>query len=114
MILNAKFDPEEIEKEKGVVIEEINMSEDSPEDVLDDLHSKAIFGENSLADPILGTIDKVKSFNREKIVNFISNHYTPYNSVISICGKFDEKELEDLIEKYFGQSGKVENIYTRV
>lgn len=103
MLLHSKFDPEEIEKEKGVVVEEINMSEDTPEDVLDDIHSKAIFGDNSLSRAILGTIDSVRSFNREKIMNFIYNHYTPHNSVLSICGKFDEKELNDLIEKYFGE-----------
>ncbi|OOM76922.1 pitrilysin family protein [Clostridium sp. BL-8] len=102
IILKAKFDPEEIEKEKGVVIEEINMSEDSPEDVLDDVHSKVTFGNTSLGYPILGTIPLVKSFTREKILNFISEKYTPYNSVISVCGKFDDKELEDLINKYFG------------
>ena len=102
MILNSKFDPEEIECEKSVVIEEINMGEDNPEDVLDDLHSKACFGQNSLSYPILGTIEKVKSITREKIIDFINNKYTPYNSVISVCGKFDEKELHDLIEKYFG------------
>ncbi|OOM13716.1 M16 family metallopeptidase [Clostridium saccharobutylicum] len=102
ILLNAKFDPDEIEKEKGVVIEEINMSQDSPEDVLDDLHSKVIFGENPLGNPILGTIQLVKSFTREKILDYINQKYTPYNSVISICGNFDEKELKDLIEKYFG------------
>lgn len=102
MILNSKFDPEEIEKEKGVVIEEINMGEDSPEDVLDDVHSKASFGDNPLSYPILGTIEKVKSFTNEKIINFINEKYTPHNSVISVCGKFDDKELEGLIEKYFG------------
>ncbi|MGL5085425.1 MAG: M16 family metallopeptidase, partial [Clostridium sp.] len=102
MMLHSKFDPEEIEKEKGVVIEEINMSEDTPEDVLDARQSKAIFGDNPLSRPILGTIDKVKSFNREKILHFIDTHYTPHNSVLSICGKFDEKELNALIEKYFG------------
>ncbi|MCE5220482.1 MAG: insulinase family protein [Clostridium sp.] len=102
IILNAKFDPEEIEKEKGVVIEEINMSEDSPEDVLDDVHSKVCFGEEPLGYPILGTIPLVKSFTREKILKFINEKYTPYNSVISVCGKFDDKELEDLINKYFG------------
>ncbi|MGG7175978.1 M16 family metallopeptidase [Clostridium paraputrificum] len=110
MILNSKFDPEEIEREKGVVVEEINMSEDSPEDVLEDIHSKACFEENPLAYPILGTIDKVKSLNREKIKKFIGEKYTPYNSVISVCGKFDEKELTDLIEKYFGE-WKSEKIY---
>ncbi|GAA0078066.1 pitrilysin family protein [Clostridium sp. CTA-5] len=103
MILNAKFDSEEIEKEKGVITEEINMSQDSPEDVLDDEHSKVSFGSDSLSYPILGTIPKIKSFNREKIVKFISEKYTPYNSVISVCGKFDEDELKKLIEEYFGK-----------
>lgn len=105
MMLNSKFDEEEIEKEKGVVIEEINMSEDTPEDVLDNNQSKAIFGENSLSYPILGTIDTVKSFNRKKILDFIADKYTPYNSVISICGKFDEKEIVKMIEEYFGDWG---------
>ncbi|MBW6409726.1 M16 family metallopeptidase [Clostridium weizhouense] len=103
MILNAKFDSEEIEKEKGVITEEINMSQDSPEDVLDDEHSKVSFGSDSLSYPILGTIPKIKSFNREKIINFISEKYTPYNSVISVCGKFDESELKKLIQEYFGE-----------
>ena len=102
MLLNSKFDEEEIEKEKGVVIEEINMSQDSPEDVLDDTHSKACFGDDPLGRPILGTISHVKSFTRKKILNFIKEKYTPYNSVVSICGNFDAKELEELLEKYFG------------
>ena len=92
---------EEIEREKGVVIEEINMGEDSPEDVLDDLNSKACYGENPLSYPILGTIEKVKSIRREDILNFIKEKYTPQNTVISVCGKFDDKELKELIEKYF-------------
>ena len=110
MMLNAKFDSEEIEKEKGVVIEEINMSQDNPEDVLDDIHSHAIFADDSLAYPILGTIDRIKSFNREKIKNYIKTHYKPYNSVLSICGKFDKVELRKLIEEYFGKWSK-EDIY---
>lgn len=110
MILNSKFDEEEIEKEKGVVIEEINMSQDNPEDVLDEIHSEAIFGNNSLAYPILGTPDRIKSFNRKKIKDYIRTHYTPYNSVLSICGKFDEKELRKLIEEYFGTWSK-DDIY---
>lgn len=101
MILNSVFSVEEIEREKGVVIEEINMGEDSPEDVLDDLNSKACYGENPLSYPILGTIEKVKSIRREDILNFIKEKYTPQNTVISVCGKFDDKELKELIEKHF-------------
>ena len=102
MLFNSKFTSEDIEKEKGVVIEEINMSEDNPEDVLADLQCEAAWGENSMALPILGSISTVKGFNREDIVDYISNHYTPENSVISIAGKIDIDTISQLIEKYFG------------
>lgn len=113
MILKSKFDEEEIEKEKGVVIEEINMSEDSPEDVLDNLHSKASFEGDALSYPILGSIEKIKSLTRDEIVKFIDEKYTPNNSVISICGKFDENEILDLIEKFFGKWENKNNYYPK-
>ncbi len=103
IMLNSKFAPDDIEREKSVVIEEINMSDDNPEDALDDLHAKVAYEGNSLSYPILGTIDKVKSFNRDLIKEYISKKYIPSNSVISVCGKFDDEELKDLIEKYFGE-----------
>ncbi|GIM27793.1 peptidase M16 [Clostridium polyendosporum] len=102
MLFNSNFNEEDIDKEKGVVIEEINMNGDSPEDVLADIHAKAAFGEDSLSYPILGFIDTVKSFNRAMILDYLKKHYTPNNCVLSICGKFDSKQLEDLVEKYFG------------
>lgn len=102
MMLNSKFDDEEIKKEQGVVIEEINMTEDSPEDVLGDIHAVAAFGDDPLAYPILGTAETVKSFNSNKIKEYIKNNYTPKNTVISVCGSFDEKQLKELINTYFG------------
>lgn len=102
MLFNSKFLSEDIEKEKSVIVEEINMSEDSPEDVLSDLHSTAIWGEDPISLPILGTEDTVKSFTREQILKYISSYYIPENSVISIAGKFDTKNIEKLVEKYFG------------
>ncbi|MBC8062375.1 MAG: insulinase family protein [Clostridiaceae bacterium] len=102
MLFNSKFAVEDIEKEKGVVIEEINMSEDSPEDVLIDLQCKATWGEDSLSLPILGTTDTVKSFTQKDIKEYVESHYIPENSVISISGKFDMNSIEKLINKYFG------------
>lgn len=102
MLLNSKFDDEEIEKEKTVVIEEINMSEDIPEDVLEDVHAMSAFGEDSLSKPILGTIDKIKNLTRQDIVGFLKERYIPQNAVLSICGNFDEELTLRLIEKYFG------------
>ena len=102
MLFNSKFAKEDIEKEKGVVIEEINMSEDSPEDVLADLQCKASWGEDSLSLPILGTVDTVTSFTQEQIKDYVKSHYIPENSVISISGKFDMDSIEKLISTYFG------------
>jgi predicted Zn-dependent peptidase len=103
MLFNSKFDSEEIEKEKSVILEEINMSEDMPEDVLGDLHSVAIWEKDSLSMPILGTSSTVKSFTRNQLLDYVHSYYIPDNSVISICGKVDMKEIEKLVESYFGQ-----------
>lgn len=103
MLFNSKFSEEDIEKEKGVVIEEINMSEDSPEDVLSELHSKAAWGEDSISLPILGTEETVRSFNRKQLKDYVASYYIPENSVISICGKFDLNKIQELVEKYFGK-----------
>ncbi|GLC32697.1 M16 family metallopeptidase [Clostridium omnivorum] len=103
MVLNSKFMEEDIEKEKGVVIEEINMSEDSPEDVLSDLHCEAAWGKDAISLPILGTSESVRSLSKVQIEAYVSSTYIPENSVLSIAGKFDIKSIERLVEKYFGQ-----------
>lgn len=101
MLFGSKFASQDIEREKGVIIEEINMGEDLPEDVLIDLHSKASWGEDSISFPILGTADTVNSFNRGQILDYVSSYYVPENSVISISGKFKVDVTLKLIKKYF-------------
>lgn len=103
MLFNSNFSEDEIEKEKSVINEEINMSEDSPEDVLIDLHTKAIWDTDSISLPILGTMDTVKSFSRKMLVDYVDSYYIPENSVISISGKFNMKNIESLVQKYFGK-----------
>lgn len=111
MLFESKFSENDIEKEKGVIGEEINMSEDSPEDVLSDLHSLSIWGEDSISFPILGTSSSIKAFDREMIMNYISSHYIPENSVVSIAGSFNMENIEMLVERYFGNwSSKEKNI----
>lgn len=114
MILNSTFLEEEIEREKGVIIEEINMSMDLPEDVLADLHAKATYGNDSLSYPILGSSSNVRSFTRETIFKYLEKHYNPENAVLSICGKFDYKELQKMVEDCFGswKGNHVEDVYT--
>ncbi|MCY6372524.1 M16 family metallopeptidase [Clostridium ganghwense] len=102
MLFNSTFTHEDIEKEKKVIIEEIKMSNDSPEDVLIDLHAIAAFREDSIAMPIVGTVDTVQSFTREMLIEYVDSYYIPENSVISICGKFDVKNIEKIVENFFG------------
>lgn len=102
MLFNSKFSEEEIEREKGVIIEEINMSEDTPEDVVSELHSRVIWGEDSLSLPILGDEKTVKSFTRQELIDYVQSYYIPENSVISICGNVDINNVEKLVDNYFG------------
>ena len=76
------------------------MNEDNPEDVLYDLHSEVAYKNTSLSYPILGSIDKVNNITRKDILKYVNSKYTPSNSVISVCGRFEDSKLEELIEKY--------------
>ena len=98
MLFNSIFSPPEIEKEKSIIIEEINMYEDSPEDLVHDLISKIVFMNNPLGLPILGSHETVKSFTREDLVHYIENNYTTDNIVISVAGHFNTEELIIMLE----------------
>lgn len=101
MLLNSKLSKEDIEKEKGVITEEINMYEDSPEDLVTDLLSKAMWPNASIGYPILGTNETLKSFNRESIIEYMEGCYTADNMVISVVGNFEMEKLMHLIKSKF-------------
>ena len=103
MYFNASIPEDELEREKGVVIEEIKMCQDTPDEVSQDLISQALFYEQSLGQTILGTIENIKYSDRHSILKFKNKHYIPTSTVISVCGKFDIDELDKLVEKYFEQ-----------
>ncbi len=103
MFFNSKFEKEELEKEISVVIEEIKMYEDSPEDVVHDKLSEIVFKNSTLAYPILGTIDNLKSYTRERVLDYKKEQYSPERTVISIAGNFDEDYLVKLLEDKFGK-----------
>ncbi len=101
MFINSTYPSDELEKEKGVVIEEINMSADTPEDVCLDLLSKAYFGDDGLGKTILGPEKNIKSFNKNFIDDYRRRFYTLDNIVISFAGKINFNEALRLVEKYF-------------
>jgi len=101
IFFNSKFDTNELEKEKGVVIEEINMSEDTPEDICLDLLAESYYGKEGLGRTILGPAKNIKRFTRKNVLDYMNRYYTADNVVISIAGDIDLKSAEQLVEKYF-------------
>lgn len=102
MILNSKINENDITKEQSVVIEEINMYEDSPEDVVYDLLSKTVFEGHSLSLPILGSHSTVKSLNKGQIIDFMDKNYNPNNMVISVVGSFNDNDLINILNEKIG------------
>ena len=101
MYYNSLFKDEDIELERSVIIEEINMYEDSPEDVALDGVIERMWEKSPLGNPIAGTEESVRGITRDMMVDYFKRRYTPENTVISIAGNFPEEELISLLEKYF-------------
>ena len=102
LLLNAKMDEAEFEKERGVILEEIAMCEDTPEDLVYDMLAEAYFGEHPLARPILGTQAQIASVSREALIAFRKKHYRPDNTVLAVAGQFDMDQLRALAERFLG------------
>ncbi|GGA39372.1 M16 family metallopeptidase [Paenibacillus physcomitrellae] len=101
MFFHSQFDEEELKKEKNVILEEISMYEDTPDDMVHDLLAEAAYGSHSLAFPILGTEERLQPMDSAKLHQYMKEHYTLDNTVISIAGNYNDGIIE-LLEKYFG------------
>ena len=113
IILNSCFDKKDIEKEKSVILEELKMYEDSPDDLSYDLLLENIYKDHSLGMNILGDRNTLKNFKRENILDYYNKYYVPNNSVISICGNFNFEEIvEKIKDKFKTWEAKEANINT--
>lgn len=110
MFFNSTFDQEELQKERNVVYEEIKMYEDTPDDIVHDLLSQAVYEKNPLAYPILGREETLATFNSDTLKQYVHEMYTPDRLVISVAGNVDEsfiKEIEQLFGSYEGGKGSI-------
>lgn len=106
LFLESTFPEDELEREKGVVIEEINMNEDTPDDLCLDLLATAYFGERGYGRNILGPRENVAGFTVADINSYIDKHYSPQNIVVSMAGNIDVKAAETMVAKYFASHNK--------
>lgn len=101
MFFNSTFDEGELLKEKNVVLEEIKMYEDTPDDIVHDMLSRASFQNHELGFPILGTEETLNTFTGNTLRDYMDTHYVPEEVVISVAGNVDESFIKE-IEKWFG------------
>ena len=102
MFFHSLFDEKEIEKEKNVVIEEIKMYEDSPDELIHDIFSEHVWNEHPLGKPILGTEESIRTLSRDKVMLFLSEHYAPDNLVIAVAGKIKHEDVVAKLSDQFG------------
>ncbi len=101
MYTNPIFDPKELEKEKGVIIEEIRMYEDYPNEKVYDISQELMYGDQPAGRGIPGTAETVRSFTREGILEFRNKYYVREATTIVVSGAFDEATIIDKVKKYF-------------
>ncbi len=100
IFLHSRMPEEELEKEKNIVIEEINMVEDTPDDHVHDLFSEHVWGRQGLGLSILGTKETVKAFTRGDLLAHVKRYYTPGNIVISCAGNIDFDQVLQGLNRY--------------
>ncbi len=102
MITDSVFPEKAVDSERGVILEEINMYDDSPEDLAMDAIVSGVFADSPLRFNILGTKQTVSDFKREELLAFAKKYYAPERMILSVGGSFDENEIIELAEKYVG------------
>ncbi len=100
ILLNSVFDANELKREQGVVLQEIAMQRDTPDDLIFDLFDTQAYPDQPLGRSILGTPERVSSYSREEVMGYMQRHYTPMRMTVSAAGKVDHEALVALAEKF--------------
>src|SRR5437870_2514501 len=112
IVRNPAFTPEDIEREKKVVVEEIKMVEDTPDDLVHEIFTQGFWEDHPLGRPILGTKETVESFTQHSLREYFRNAYTPRNLIVSAVGNLEHEQLRDLVAQRFGDLASAGEVVT--
>ncbi len=101
IVLNPSFPAAEMERERNVIYEEINMVEDSPQELIQDVFMEHFWKGHPLGRPISGTKDSVARITRREVIGYFKQNYTGCNTIISVAGNFRHREVQALAGRYF-------------
>lgn len=106
MVRNSTFPEEELEKEKKVVLEEMKMYKDSPDDFAFELFSSQVFNEHPIGRPIIGFEDTVSSYTRQDLFDYMAKRYRPDNLLVAVAGNVEHQEVIDLVNRFLNLETK--------
>ncbi|MCO5966776.1 M16 family metallopeptidase [Actinoallomurus soli] len=101
MVTNSLIEPQDVDAERGVILEEIAMHDDDPTDAVHDEFSAALFGDTPLGRPILGTVESIGGIGRDRIARYYRERYVPQNLVVAAAGNVDHDEVVRLVQAAF-------------
>ncbi|MGK2879914.1 MAG: M16 family metallopeptidase [Mycobacterium sp.] len=102
VVLRGRCERDDVEVERDVVLEEIAMRDDDPEDVLGDEFLSAMFGDHPLGRPVIGSVESITDMTRSQLHSFHTRRYIPERMVFAVAGNVDHDEVVALVRKYFG------------
>jgi predicted Zn-dependent peptidase len=103
LVLHPVFDPNDITRERGVILEEIKMDEDNPDYLVHEIFTQNFWKDHPLGKPILGTKETVKKFERNAVLDAYSHRFAPGNIIVSAAGNLDHDRFVELVTKHFEQ-----------
>ncbi|GAB3983622.1 pitrilysin family protein [Actinoallomurus acanthiterrae] len=101
MVIDSLIEPQDVDAERGVILEEIAMHDDDPTDAVHDEFSAALFGDTPLGRPILGTVESISGIGRDRIARYYRDRYVPQNLVVSAAGNIDHDEVVRQVQAAF-------------
>ena len=103
MLFNSKFDSADIDKERNVILEEIKMYEDTPDELVHDVFAGTIWDVHPLGRPIIGYAEVIRGLSRETITDYVGSHYVPGNTVVTVAGNINHDAVAEKISSIFGK-----------
>jgi len=101
LVLHPLFLTEDVEKEKGVILEELKMDQDNPEYLVHEIFTANFWRDHPIGKPILGTKDTVSRFTRERVADYYSRNYVPSNITITAAGRLAHERMVELVRERF-------------
>ncbi|MEU3964508.1 pitrilysin family protein [Streptomyces buecherae] len=108
MLTSSLIEPGDVDAERGVILEEIAMTEDDPGDCVHDLFAQTMFGDTPLGRPVLGTVDTVNALTADRIRRFYRKHYDPTHLVVAAAGNVDHARVVRQVRAAFDRAGALE------